>query len=186
MTSPLTDAIRDGVGTTEEALALYDSLEPIAIDAMVGTWRGAEFPTGHPMDGLLSAAGWYGKRFDDTEHAHPLLFYTASRTEAFAVDPGKVPAHLANLELRLMAPNPGLHWLVLAARPLLQTHHPKARLRMVECRGQLSAAMIYDDLPIIDHFRRVDDHTMLGMMDMRGMPRPFFFLLQRDGGVAIA
>lgn len=185
MNRPIPDAIRDGVGTTEEAYALFDALAPVAIDAMVGTWRGAEFFTGHPMDGLLSAAGWYGKRFDDSESAHPLLFYTPGRTEAFAIDPGKVPAQLAGFDSLPLRPHAGLHWVVLAARPLLQTHQPKARLRMLECRGVVSAAMLYDDLPIIDLFRRVDDHTMLGMMDMRGMARPYFFLLHRDASVAI-
>jgi hypothetical protein len=39
--------------------------------------------------------------------------------------------------------------------------------------------MIYDRKPITDHFRRIDDRD-LGLMEMRGMARPFFFLLARD------
>jgi hypothetical protein len=65
-------------------------------------------------------------------------------------------------------------------RPLMYTDKPKARLRTVEHRGVVTAAMIYDALPIIDVFRRVDDDTMLGLMDLRGLPQPFFFLLRRD------
>ena len=64
-------------------------------------------------------------------------------------------------------------------RPLLYTDRPKARLRTVEHRGVATAAMVYDALPIIDVFRRVDDDTMLGLMDLRGLPQPFFFLLRR-------
>ena len=45
---------------------------------------------------------------------------------------------------------------------LLATQQSQARLRMVECRGQVSAAMIYDNLPIIDCFRRID-----GVVDCR-------------------
>ena len=180
MSQSIPDALQEGFSSTEEALEFYDALEPVAIEAMVGTWRGAELPSDHPMDGLLTAAGWYGKRFLDAENALPLLFYTAGRTEAFAVDPGKIPSPLLHLDALPLRPQPGLHWMVLAARPVMQTHHPKARLRMLEYRGQVSAAMIYDDLPIIDVFRRVDDHTLVGLMDMRGMARPYFFVLRRD------
>jgi Domain of unknown function (DUF4334) len=65
-------------------------------------------------------------------------------------------------------------------RPLLYTHRPKARLRVLEHRGVATAAMVYDALPIIDVFRRVDPDTQLGLMDLRGLPAPFFFLLERD------
>jgi hypothetical protein len=65
-------------------------------------------------------------------------------------------------------------------RPLLYTDKPKARLRTIEHRGVATAAMVYDSLPIIDVFRRVDDDTLLGLMDLRGLPQPFFFLLRRE------
>jgi hypothetical protein len=35
-------------------------------------------------------------------------------------------------------------------------------------------------LPIVDVFRRTDPDTLLGLMDLRGMEKPFFFLLERD------
>ena len=65
-------------------------------------------------------------------------------------------------------------------RALLYTDKPKARLRTIEHRGVATAAMVYDALPIIDVFRRVDPDTLLGLMDLRGLPQPFFFLLERD------
>ena len=40
--------------------------------------------------------------------------------------------------------------------------------------------MIYDRKPIIDYFRKIDDDRVLGLMEMRGMERPFFFLLTRE------
>jgi len=40
--------------------------------------------------------------------------------------------------------------------------------------------MIYDHLPIMDLFRKVDDNTLLGVMDLKGMQQPFFFVLYRD------
>ena len=50
----------------------------------------------------------------------------------------------------------------------------------VEHRGVVTAAMVYDALPIIDVFRRVSDDVRLGAMDMRGLPSPFLFVLRRD------
>ncbi|KAJ7608555.1 hypothetical protein FB45DRAFT_1129157 [Roridomyces roridus] len=41
----------------------------------------------------------------------------------------------------------------------------RARLRRVEFHGVVSAAVIYDDRPIIDYFRYVDEDTVAGMMD---------------------
>jgi Domain of unknown function (DUF4334) len=40
--------------------------------------------------------------------------------------------------------------------------------------------MIYDSLPINDIFRKVDDDTVLGAMDLRLTPQPFFFILRRE------
>jgi len=70
--------------------------------------------------------------------------------------------------------------LFLLARPLFSTRHPGARLRMTEYRGVISATMIYDRQPINDVFRKMDENAVLGLMDMRGMQRPFFFRLWRE------
>lgn len=64
--------------------------------------------------------------------------------------------------------------------PLLSTRKPRARLRMTKYRGKSSATMIYDQLPINDVFRKVDDNTVLGAMDLKGIERPFFFVLRRE------
>ncbi len=63
-----------------------------------------------------------------------------------------------------------------AVRPLLTTREPKARLRAVEHRGVVTAAMLYDALLIVDVFRRISADTVLGVMDMRGLTGPFFFV----------
>jgi hypothetical protein len=56
---------------------------------------------------------------------------------------------------------------------------PVARLKPLSFRGKISAAMIYDRQPIIDHFRRIDDDTVIGAMAVDGDERVFFFLLRR-------
>lgn len=40
--------------------------------------------------------------------------------------------------------------------------------------------MCYDALPINDVFRKVDDDTLVGAMDLRGLEMPFMFVLRRD------
>jgi hypothetical protein len=175
------EAMRAGGTTPEDALRIYDQLGPVDINFMIGTWKGSEFPSGHPMDGMLGATGWYGKHFKDSERVHPLLFYTAGRKSVFVVDPDKAP-------LRFKLPKLGglsYHWLILLSRPFIQTKKYKARLRMTEYRGKVSATMIYDGKPINDVFRKVDDNTVLGAMDLRGIKQPYFFVLTRDSGVTI-
>ena len=105
---------------------------------------------------------------------HPLLFYSAKPTVLFAVNPQLIPLHLPFPKVKL------LRRLLLLGRPLLQTKQAKARLRMLEYRGQVSATMIYDDKPINDCFRKIDETRVLGAMDLKGMPAPYFFILERD------
>ena len=163
--------------TEKEALELCDSLPIVPIDTMIGRWRGTEISTHHPLDGLLEAFGWYGKEFIDRDHVHPLLFFDRSG-RLFALDPKRLPMHLV---LRLPIPRSKLFRSGLVmARFVLQTRQTKARLRMVEYRGKVSASMIYDNLPIYDTFRLIDQNTVLGVMDFKGMEQPFFFRLHRD------
>lgn len=80
---------------------------------------------------------------------------------------------------RWLALSPAMRGLVRVIRPLLETRAPRARLRMMAHRGVVTATMVYDHLPICDHFRRIDDDRLLGIMDLRGST-PFFFTLTRD------
>ena len=70
----LNTTLENGGASTEEALKFFDKLESVNLEFMIGRWQGYEFPTNHPMDGLLKASGWYGKEFVDAEQVHPLLF----------------------------------------------------------------------------------------------------------------
>ncbi|MGD1714934.1 DUF4334 domain-containing protein [Dapis sp. BLCC M172] len=63
---------------------------------------------------------------------------------------------------------------------MLKTEKSQARMRMIEYRQKVSAMMIYDHLPINDIFRKIDDNTVLGLMDFKGVSQPFFFVLKRD------
>jgi hypothetical protein len=159
----------------EDALELFDSLEPVDIDFMIGRWKGEGYPTGHPHDGLLEAYNWYGKHFESSEDVHPLLF-TNRRGDIVRINPGAMaaggkqggtPSRIAIKIFQLLM-------------PLLSTSESRARLRMTEYRGKLSATMIYDQLPVNDVFRKLDDNTVFSVMDNRDVKDPFFFKLKRD------
>jgi hypothetical protein len=126
---------------------------------------------------VLERFGWHGKRFDGPRDAHPLLFGIGSRQ--VSINPAFVPlAALIRLPALLRAPI--VPRLFRVARPLLATRRPTARLRMAEYRGVVSATMSYDALPVDDVFRRVDDETLVGAMDARGLAAPFLFVLHRE------
>ncbi|KAJ7801494.1 hypothetical protein B0H13DRAFT_2498336 [Mycena leptocephala] len=55
----------------------------------------------------------------------------------------------------------------------------RARVREIKFRGVVSAAMVYDDKPVIDHFRYVDQNTVAGVMDAKSRPPVYHFYLTR-------
>lgn len=158
-------ALSKGQVTTEEAYALFDALEPTTPEFMLGYWAGSPFPSGHPLDGALEATGWKGKRFDSEDDVYPLIF-DDGQGGTFIVQPGKFMGKPAQGK-------------AFERRAEIETDAPAARLRLIEHRGVVTTAMVYDDLAIIDMFRKVDADTALGVMDMRGLPLPYFFVLRR-------
>ena len=164
---------------TAAALALFDRCAPVAIETLRGAWRGEGFPTGHPLDGLLEACHWQGKRFDSPEHVHPLVFRTAGGGTVCVRPIG------ARLGIACVTAFPILKsgWagrIVQRLLPLLGTRRSQARLRMVQVRSVVSATIVYDGVPIQDALRQLDADTVLGMMELKGLEQPFFFLLRRD------
>ncbi|KAL2811722.1 hypothetical protein BJX63DRAFT_433232 [Aspergillus granulosus] len=61
----------------------------------------------------------------------------------------------------------------------------KARIREVKYNGVVSAAMIYNEKPIIDYFRKIDENTVIGVMDAleSQADHGLFFILERIEGV---
>ncbi|WP_203294718.1 DUF4334 domain-containing protein [Maricaulis parjimensis] len=169
------DALSCEAVSGADALSLFDNLPPADEAFMIGSWKGEGFATGHPMDGLLESAGWYGKQFVDRNSVHPLLYTTEDGREVFAVDPARLDFNRSG--------NSSAH--LGAWRDKLETEAFTARLRMTEYRGALCATMIYDARPINDVFKRVNDDTALGIMDMRGLDKPFFFVLRRSAALSV-
>ena len=161
----------------QDAIEYFDGLEPISSANMVGYyWRGDGIDTDHPMDGMLESSRWWGKAFFAENEVHPLI-HSGVFKDSFSVNPGLLPLKLATyLPFRdLIAPV-----VFPLISPLISTRRSKARLRMLEFRGKLSAAMCYDQKPINDCFRKIDDDSVMGWMDFKSMKQPYFFKLFRD------
>jgi hypothetical protein len=163
----------------QDALELFDSLEPVDTEFMIGRWQGDGYPTDHPLDGLLEVFHWYGKHFESTEDVHPLLF-SNRRGKLVRINPGYMKPSFALAEhmSKLKSKTAGNIFQLLL--PIFSTSKSRARLRMTEYRGKTSATMIYDQLPINDVFRMLDDHTVLDVMDNKLLKDPFLFKLTRD------
>jgi hypothetical protein len=163
----------------DAAIAAFDAAEPTSPDFMIGCWRGREIPTRHPLDGILEASGWWGKQFIDTDTVHPLLFASSRSPRPWALNPAYLPLQTSLLLPRFVRTSHLLASGIAVCRPILQTRKPHARLRTIAYRGQSTAAMAYDQLPIIDVFRKVTDDIVIGAMDYRHSENPYLFALHR-------
>ena len=174
MSNLINEILANSKATTEEALKAFDSLEPVSVDFMHGRWKGSDIITGHLLDGVFDASGFYGKIFLDNEEVHPLVFFAEDKKELYAVNPALMPFRMELPKTKMM------ERIMNMGRFLLETKKSKARLRNLEYRGRVSATMIYDEIPIKDTFVKIDDNKVLGAMDLKGNPEPFFFILERD------
>ncbi|GAA4389971.1 hypothetical protein GCM10023147_17380 [Tsukamurella soli] len=56
----------------------------------------------------------------------------------------------------------------------------EASLGMIDYEGVVTASMVYDGQPVIDHFKRIDDDTVMGVMSGKvsrfATPRFYFYL----------
>lgn len=178
-TDAFTTALARGRVSTDEALAIFDALPAVDVPFMFGAWKGAGFPTGHALDGVLEGYHWHGKRFDSAEHVHPLVF---SRRDGSLthVNPLLTLPSLGMLERLPALKSAAAGSLFRAMLGLVSTRKSAARLRSTTYRGVTTATMQYDNLPINDVFRKVDERTVLGVMDLKGVRAPFFFVLRRE------
>ncbi|MEV0006947.1 DUF4334 domain-containing protein [Streptomyces sp. NPDC047973] len=61
----------------------------------------------------------------------------------------------------------------------------EASLWNVEFRGEVTATMVYDGMAVLDHFKRVDDTTLMGVMNGKAAAvspsgHLFYFGLERE------
>ena len=172
--NPLEQIIQNKKPTTQQALHVFEELDTVSIDFMKGRWRGEEIATDHPLDGLLEVTGWYGKLFVDENNVHPLLFYTKDKKSLFSVDPKHIPLGRGLISLKQAAQ------LAPMFLNMFKTKKASAHLEMMECIGKVTATMVYNQKPIKDFFKKIDENRLLGMMKSEAFPEPYFFMLVRD------
>lgn len=49
-------------------------------------------------------------------------------------------------------------------------------LRTIKFRDKISTSMIYNFLPMIDNFRKVDENTVMGITEVKGETSVYFYL----------
>ena len=155
----------------------FRGLPAVEPDAFAGLWKGRGIPAGHPFDGVLENLGWFGKRFTPDMRADALLFRSGER-RLIAIDPRWIPLGLA-LRFHQFGRTPMARNLFSYLQRRIRAHGPVASLKTMVFDGVESAAMVYDDQPIADHFRRIDERRVMGAMTIRGDERLYFFELER-------
>jgi hypothetical protein len=165
------------MNTQQTPFERFRELSPVEPRELAGLWRGRSVPSGHPFDGLLENLGWFGKRFTSDLRADALLFRSGER-RLVAIDPKRIPLGLA-VRLHRLGKTRAARNLFSFLQRRLRANGPVASVKILPFDGLASAAMVYDEQPIVDHFRRVDGKRVMGAMAISGDDRLFFFELER-------
>ncbi|GAA2436380.1 DUF4334 domain-containing protein [Mycolicibacterium llatzerense] len=139
---------RDGDLTPADLDELWAALETVDASDILGAWKGAEFHTGHPLNGGFERVRWFGKTFNSLSDVQPNMCFDEHGELYSNTEIGGGEASLWN----------------------------------VEFRGEVTATMVYDATPVLDHFKRVDDRTLMGIMNAKDISKfggHFYFLLER-------
>lgn len=153
-----------------------DTSTTSALSKRFPTWRGRGIPTGirstvcwKTSDGSVSVSGRIC--------ANALLF-RMGRRRLIAIDPARIPVRLALRFQNIGSTGAARHLFSCLMRGL-RAKGPVASLTTMPLYGVVSAAMIYDDQPIVDYFRRIDEQRIMGAMTVSGDDRIYFFELER-------
>jgi hypothetical protein len=67
-------------GQVDEAVVagIFDELETIEPEFMIGKWQGGSFDTGHPTHQMLATMKWAGKDFRSVDDVDPIMLYDES------------------------------------------------------------------------------------------------------------
>ena len=140
----------------ERLLELFSRLEPVTVDSVIGLWRVAAFGRS-PRDPI-----------------------------AVQPDPGPLPQRegfgIRKLYGKRFVTRDDAEPIVCFAEDgslVVSVDFGVARLRELSFRGTFSAGMVYDQQPWIDYFRKLDDDTLVALIDMKGKPIDTGFFMLR-------
>ncbi|KAJ5179053.1 transcription factor cmr1 protein [Penicillium capsulatum] len=69
--------------------ALFDQLDALPSDAMVGRWKGTSFDATHPAHQLLKDAKWFGKNMHSVDDVDPVIITDDQGNQVVCSDYGK-------------------------------------------------------------------------------------------------
>jgi len=162
------DAFMGGTSFSPHQInAFFDQLPPVELEFMVGTWRYANVPSNNRQDYLLEMIDFHGKRFygaDTNYQVDPVICWSGGKL----IRVGSMPYWLFK---RIPETTPSREQPVRRAilhkynqccvLPFSQTKEPHAHNMIVEHRGVCTTAMVYDHMPMVDVFKKVDDNTIM-------------------------
>ncbi|MFE6666019.1 DUF4334 domain-containing protein [Streptomyces sp. NPDC057697] len=126
--------------------ALRTATGPVAPDALDALWADLA-----PVDASSILGSWRGFVFPTGHPVERVLARSRWHGKRFvSLDDAK--------PLICRADDGGLRSDTAAGRG-------EASLWNIEFRGEVTATMVYDGMPVFDHFKRVDDTTLLGVMN---------------------
>ncbi len=140
----------------ERLLELFSQLDPVSVDSVIGLWRVVAFGRA-PRDPI-----------------------------AVQPDPGPLPQQkglgMRKLYGKRFVTRDDAEPIVCLAEDgslVASVDFGVARLRELSFRGISSAGMVYDQQPWIDYFRKLDNDTLVAMIDMKGKPMDIGFFMLR-------
>lgn len=145
-----------------EIAAVYNKLKPVEAEFLLGDWTGGDLDTGHAAHKALADLRWAGKSFHSVDNVDPVMVYDEQNNRVWNEKYG----HAVVSAYSIVSSSRGFN---------------TSQLREVKFHGVVSTAMIYDQFPIIDHFRYVNDNMVAGAMDtkMYGDAGVYYFFLRR-------
>jgi len=157
----------DVVRQLAELRARTDRIDPRELDTL---W---EHLAPARIDDLVGYR-WKGFSFDTGHHTHGLLDKARWYGKAFVSQSEVQPLVCYDDEGNLFSDK--------------KTGRGEASLWEVAFRGEVTATMVYDGMPVFDHFKKVDDDTVIGVMNGKGTlvfddGEHYWFGLERDGAV---
>ncbi|THA71038.1 DUF4334 domain-containing protein [Streptomyces sp. A0958] len=91
---------RSGLIDPGELDAVWTALDTVRPQDILGEWKGGEFRTGHPLEGMLAEADWYGKTFASVHDAKPLMCRNTAGELYSNLELGQGEASLWTVEFR--------------------------------------------------------------------------------------
>jgi hypothetical protein len=159
----------------QTVLELFRRLPLFEPRELVGLWKGRGIPARHPFDGVLENLGRFGKRFTPDAGGR-CCFAHASDAWSPSIQSG--PLGLA-LRFHGLGRTRVARNLFSYLQRRLRARGPVASIKTMVFGGVESAAMVYDNQPVVDHFRRIDPYSVMGAMTISGDERIYFFELEQ-------